>query len=114
MGKIDTIVDGLDASRIDSVHLDAMSADLVGYGKDRIGSTSHEPISDIVLSGPKNSHVSAAPYQLCLGHRFCYKSSPKIGTLKKSMDDLDLLQFEKLSKLEGRAKRSKVVSALQG
>ena len=66
IGEVETVVDGLDASGIDSIHFDAMPADLFRDGKDGIGSIGHESIGDVVLARPENSHVSAAPYQLCI------------------------------------------------
>src|ERR1700733_980050 len=97
ISKIDSVVDGLDASGIDSIHLDAMTAHLFGDGKDRIGSPSHEPIGDVVLSAPKNSHVSAAPDKLRIGHGLGHQSPPDIGALKKCLNNQDSLLFEESS-----------------
>ena len=76
VGKIETVIDGLDASGIDSIDFNAMSADLFGDSEDGVGSAGHEAIGKVMFAGSENPHVSAAPYQLRRRHRFGHKSCP--------------------------------------
>ncbi len=64
IGEVETVVDGLDAGRIDSIYFDAMLTNEFGDGKDSVGKACHEAIGDFVFTGPENSHVSAAPDEL--------------------------------------------------
>src|SRR5665213_4141499 len=56
VGKIETVIDGLDASGIDSIDFNAMSADLFGDGEDVVGSTGHQAIGEVMFAGPQNAH----------------------------------------------------------
>ncbi len=50
VGKIKTVVNRLDPRRFDSIHLDAMLADLFRDSKDLVRNAGHQPIGDVVFA----------------------------------------------------------------
>ena len=74
----------------------------------------HQAIRYVMFAVPENAHISAAPDQLGVGHRLCNESRPQVGALKKSLNDLDSLLFEKAPQFESGPQRRKIVGALQG
>src|SRR5580704_3412111 len=113
VSNVNTVVDRLYQRRLDSIHSDAMLADLLGDGKDSIGNAGHEAISNVVFAGPEDSHISTAPDKLGIGQGLRYKSRPEIRALKKCLNNLDSMLFEESPQFQGSPQCCKIVGTLQ-